>query len=75
MLAMATNGFRLDATGTLAAYKIAYRLIERRPDQAVANAARRLGIAGMSKFGPKVGDNSIRDNPELAHFLPYTVQE
>jgi hypothetical protein len=74
MLAKAKTGFRSDLTGTLGAYKIAYRIIERRPDSAVGNAARRLGV-GSGGFGPKTGNSPIHTDPELAPFLPYTVVE
>jgi len=74
MLPRAKIGMRVDLTGTLGAYKIAYRLIERRPDQGIGNAARRLGITSGS-FGAKTNASSIGDDPELAPYLPATVKE
>ncbi len=74
MLPRAKIGFRSDATGTLAAYKIAYRLIERRPDQGIANAARRLGVTSGA-YKAKVDSSAIAQDPELAPFLPATVTE
>jgi hypothetical protein len=74
MMPRAKIGFRADFTGTLGAYKIAYRLIERRPDQGIANAARRLGITG-GKYRAKVDASPIAQDPELAPFLPSTVSE
>jgi hypothetical protein len=65
---------RIDLTGTLGAYKIAYRLIERRPDQGVGNAARRLGITNGG-FGAKTQNSPLKDDPELAPYLPATVVE
>lgn len=73
-LPRAKIGMRVDLTGTLGAYKIAYRLIERRPDQGVGNAARRLGITNGS-FAAKTGSASLADDPELAPFLPAVVKE
>ena len=74
MLPRAKIGLRVDLTGTLGAYKIAYRIIERRPDQGIGNAARRLGVtSGM--YAPKTGASSIGDDPELAPFLPAVVKE
>jgi hypothetical protein len=67
-------GLRVDLTGTLGAYKIAYRIVERRPDQGVGNAARRLGVTS-GVYAPKTGAASIGDDPELAPFLPATVTE
>jgi hypothetical protein len=67
-------GMRVDMTGTLGAYKIAYRIIERRPDQGIGNAARRLGVsAGV--YSAKTAPSAIGDDPELAPFLPATVSE
>ncbi len=73
-LPRAKIGLRVDLTGTLGAYKIAYRLIERRPDQGVGNAARRLGITNGG-FGAKTQNAPLSDDPELAPFLPATVIE
>jgi len=73
-LPRAKIGMRIDLTGTLGAYKIAYRLIERRPDQGVGNAARRLGITNGG-FGAKTQNSPLKDDPELAPFLPATVLE
>ena len=74
MLPRAKIGFRADLTGTLGAYKIFYRLIERRPDQGVGNAARRLGVTSGA-YSPKTNPSPIAQDPELAPFLPATVQE
>jgi len=74
MLPRAKIGFRADLTGTLGAYKIAYRLIERRPDQGIGNAARRLGVTSGG-YAPKTGPSPISQDPELAPYLPATVSE
>jgi hypothetical protein len=74
MLPRAKIGFRSDATGTLGAYKIFYRIIERRPDQGIGNAARRLGITSGT-YAAKTGASSIGQDPELAPYLPAVVQE
>ena len=74
MLPRAKIGYRSDLTGTLGAYKIFYRLIERRPDQGVGNAARRLGVTSGA-YSPKTNPSPIAQDPELAPFLPATVQE
>ena len=74
MLPRAKIGLRVDLTGTLGPYKIVYRLVERRPDQGIGNASRRLGITNAG-FGPKTGPSSISDDPELAPFLPAVVVE
>jgi len=73
-LPRAKVGLRVDSTGTLGAYKMFYRLVERRPDQGVGNAARRLGITNGG-FGAKTQPSPISDDPELAPFLPATVVE
>lgn len=76
MLPRAKTGFRADLTGTLTGYKVAYRLIERRPDSAVANASRRLGITkGTFIPKPDAAKSNLTDDPELAPFLPATVVE
>ena len=74
MLPRAKIGMRVDMTGTLGAYKIAYRLIERRPDQGIGNAARRLGITSGT-YVAKTASSSLSDDPELASYLPATVKE
>jgi hypothetical protein len=74
MLPRAKIGFRADLQGTLGAYKIAYRLIERRPDQGIGNAARRLGVTS-GVYSAKTGHSPITQDPELAPFLPAVVSE
>lgn len=75
-LPRAKVGFRADLTGTLTGYKIAYRLIERRPDQAIANAARRLGVVkGSYVPKPDAQRSGLNEDPELAPYLPANVFE
>lgn len=75
MMPRAKTGVNWQLTGTLGSYKVGYRLIERRPDASVGNAARRLGVTN-AKYGAKTGTNKgIGGDPELAPYLPSTVQE
>lgn len=70
----ANIGMKVDLTGTLGAYKIGYRIHERRPDSEVGNAARRLGVTN-GKFAAKTGNKSLAQDPSLAPFLPASIAE
>jgi hypothetical protein len=76
MLARAKVGARVDLAGTITLYKAVYRIVERRPDQAIGNAARRLGIIkGQYQPKPDAAKASLMDDPELAPYLPASVYE
>lgn len=68
----ATIGAKFEMQGTLGAYKLAYRLVEPRPDSAIGAAAVKLGLP-TSVFKPKTQSKESLSNPDLARFIPLRV--
>jgi hypothetical protein len=62
-------GFRLDIQGTLTGYKLAYRIVEPRPDSAIAAAARKIGMSDAS-VNPKTGDGKVLSIPGVSAYIP-----
>jgi len=68
----ASQGMKVDVAGTLGAYKVAYRILEPRPQSAIDRAAARLGIpAGKGVVRTK--DGRPLSDPRMARSLPIRV--
>lgn len=65
----ARSGFRADFTGTLGSYKIAYRIVEPRPDSAIGKAAARLGSSGGRAVAVTRNGGPLTD-PRMARYIP-----
>lgn len=72
-VAEARVGAKFEFTGTLGAYKIAYRLVEPRPMSMLAAAARRLGIDD-AHFEAKTHSKQDLKNMELLPYLPLRLR-
>lgn len=60
-------GAKFEFTGTLGAYKVAYRIVEPRPLALLANAGRRLGIGDATFTAKTASKTDLRDG----RLLPY----
>lgn len=75
-LAMATGSLSWQVAGTLGPanpYRVAYRLIEPRPDSSVGDSVGRLGLtSGVLK--PNTDNGKTLSDPVLSRFVPLTAQ-
>lgn len=68
----ALTGFKSEIAGTLGAYKIAYEIVEPRPESSIAKAAARLGIPA-GKGVARTKDGKPVTDPRMLKYLPIVV--